>query len=45
MLYVAVFATQYNPSLPSYVPNFTILSQVVAEISLTEQMSICIIQE
>ena len=37
MLYVVVFATQYNSSLSSYVPNFTILSQVVAEKSLTEK--------
>ena len=38
MLYVAVsFVTQYNPSLSSFVPNFRILSQVVAEKSLTER--------
>ena len=45
MLDVAVFfvVTQYNSSLSSFVPNFYILSQVVAEKSLTEKMSICII--
>ena len=38
MLYVAVsFVTQYNLSLSSFVPNFRILSQVVAEKSLTER--------
>ena len=32
MLYVAVFfVSQYNSSLSSFVPNFRILSQVVAE--------------
>ena len=31
------FATQYNLSLSSFVPNFRILSQVVAEKSLTEK--------
>ena len=45
MLHVAVvFVTQYNSSLSSFVPNFRILSQVVAEKSLTEKMSICIIK-
>ena len=34
--YVAVFVTQYNSSLSSFVPNFRILSQVVAEKDLTE---------
>ena len=29
--YVAVFVTQYYPSLTSFVPNFRVLSQVVAE--------------
>ena len=43
MQYVAVFVTQYNSSLSSFVPNLRILSQVVAEKSLTEKkMSICI---
>ena len=37
MQYVAVFATQYNSSLSSFVPNFRILTQVVAEKSLTEK--------
>ena len=38
MLYVVVFfVTQYNSSLSSFVPNFRILSQVVAEKSLTEK--------
>ena len=37
MQYVAVFVTQYNSSLSSFVPNFWILSQVVAEKSLTEK--------
>ena len=37
MQYVAVFATQYNSSLSSFVSNFRILSQVVAEKSLAEQ--------
>ena len=43
--YVAVFffVTQYISSLSSFVPNFRIISQVVAEKSLTEKMSICII--
>ena len=31
------FVTQYNSSLSSFVPNFRILSQVVAEKSLTEK--------
>ena len=31
------FGTQYNSSLSSFVPNFRILSQVVAEKSLTEK--------
>ena len=31
------FVIQYNSSLPSFVPNFRILSQVVAEKSLTEK--------
>ena len=34
---MAVFVTQYNSSLSSFVPNFRILSQVVAEKSLTEK--------
>ena len=33
----AVFVTQYNSSLSSFVPNFRILTQVVAEKSLTEK--------
>ena len=33
----AFFVTQYNSSLSSFVPNFRILTQVVAEKSLTEQ--------
>ena len=37
MQHVAVFATQYNSSLSSFVPNFRILSQVVAEKFLTEK--------
>ena len=37
MLYVAVFVTQYNSSLSSFVPNFRILSQVIAVKSLTEK--------
>ena len=37
MLYVAVFVTHYNSSLSSFVPNFGILSQVVAEKSMTEK--------
>ena len=41
--YVAVFVVQYNLSLSSFVPNFRIISQVVAEKSLAEKMSICII--
>ena len=40
MQYVAVFATQYNSTLSSFVPNFRILTQVVAEKSLTEKMPI-----
>ena len=35
--YLAVFVTQYNSSLSSFVPNFRILSKVVAEKSLTEK--------
>ena len=31
------FNTQYNLSLPSFVPNFKILGQVVPEKSLTEK--------
>ena len=37
MQYVAFFVTQYNSSLSSFVPNLRILSQVVAEKSLTEK--------
>ena len=39
MQYVAVLfiVTQYNSSLSSFVPNFRILSQVVAEKCLTEK--------
>ena len=37
MQYVAGFVTQYNLSLSSFVPNFRILTQVVAENSLTEK--------
>ena len=36
------FATQYNSSLSSFVPNFRIITQVVIENFLTEKMSICI---
>ena len=35
--YVAVYVTQYNSSLSKFVPNFRILSQVVAEKSFTEK--------
>ena len=45
MQYVAVFVTQYNSSLSCFVPNLRILSQVVAEKSLTEKMSICILKD
>ena len=38
------FTTQYNCSLPSFVPNFKILGQVVPKKSLTE-ISIFIILE
>ena len=37
MQHVAVFVTQYNSSLSSFVQNFRILTQVVAEKSLTEK--------
>ena len=37
MQYMAVFVSQYNSLLSSFVPNFRILSQVVAEKSLTEK--------
>ena len=37
MQYVAIFATQYISSLSSFVPNFNVLTQVVAEKSLTEK--------
>ena len=37
MQYVAVFVTLYNFSLSSSVTNFRILTQVVAEKSLTEK--------
>ena len=40
MKYVAVFVTQYNSSLSSFVQNFRIISEVVAEKSLTEKMAI-----
>ena len=43
MQYVAIFVTQDYPSLSSFVQNFRILSQVVAEKSLTGKMSISII--
>ena len=36
MQYVEIIVTLYNSSLSSFVPNFRILSQVVAEKSLTE---------
>ena len=42
MQYVAVFVTQYNSSLSSFVPNLRILSQVVAEKSLTEKKCLCV---
>ena len=45
MQYVDVFVTQNNSSLWSFVPNFRILTQVVAEKSLTIKMSICILKE
>ena len=46
MQYVAVFfITPYNSSLSSFVPNFRIIRQVVAEKSLAEKMSICITLE
>ena len=35
--YLVVFVTQYNSSLSSFVPNFRILSQVVAEKYLIEK--------
>ena len=35
--YEVVFVTQYHTSLSSFVPNFRIISQVVAEKSLTEK--------
>ena len=35
--YIAVFVTQYNSSLSSFVPNFRFISQIVAEKSLTEK--------
>ena len=35
--YVAFFVTQYDLSLSSFVPNFRILTEVVAEKSLTEK--------
>ena len=35
--YDAFFVTQYNLSLSSFIPNFRILTQVVAEKSLTEK--------
>ena len=37
MQYVAVFVTHYNASPSSFVSNFKILSQVVAEKSSTEK--------
>ena len=37
MQYVAVFVTQYTSSLLCFVPNLRILSQEVAEKSLTEK--------
>ena len=41
MQYVAFF-TQNNSSLSRFVPNFRILSKVIAEKSLTEKLAICI---
>ena len=41
--YVAVFVTQNNSSLSSFVPNFRIINEVAAEKSLIQKMSICII--
>ena len=35
-----VFVTQHNLSYPTFVPNLIILSQVVAEKSLTEDLHI-----
>ena len=35
--YEVVFVTQYHTSLSRFVPNFRIISQVVAEKSLTEK--------
>ena len=37
-MWLFVFVTQYNSSLSSFVPNFRILTQVVAEKSLTEKI-------
>ena len=36
-MWLFFFVTQYNSSLSSFVPNFRILSQVVAEKTLTEK--------
>ena len=36
-MWLGFFVTQYNSSLSSFVPNFRILSQVVAVKSLTEK--------
>ena len=42
--HVAVFVTQYNSSLSSFIPNFSILTQEVAEKSLTEKCPCIIIK-
>ena len=36
-MWLFLFVTQYNSSLSSFVPNFRILTQIVAEKSLTEK--------
>ena len=39
-MWLFFFVTQYNSSLSSFVPNFRILSKVVAEKTLTEKKSL-----
>ena len=39
-MWLFLFVTQYNSSLSSFVPNLRILTQVVAEKSLTKKKSL-----
>ena len=42
---IRFFITQYNLSYPTFVLNFIIISQVVAEKSMTENVHVYYVQE